>query len=321
MSVESKMAEDRSILKVRVGSHLYGTNTPTSDEDFVGIFVPPARNLIGLGRMEQIDASVVSKGPDGKNTADAVDCTYYTLEKFARLALDGNPNIVEILFANSENMMKWAGEGAELLRMKKHFLSKLIKHRFLGYAFSQKHKMVIKLENYEVLYEAQRYLENTDRSYLVEVVEIDHHPLFHKKKDHVTVGDINIPLTSTVKKAKAFVDNRLGQFGSRQQLVTKFGYDTKFASHLIRLIVEGIELLKTGDLKFPLQDVKLLKSIRNGECSMQNVLKMAERYEAEIEEWYEKTELPDRPNFDAVEKFVMKVHTSYLKEDLSNEDA
>jgi hypothetical protein len=288
---------------------------PTSDEDFVGIFIPTADYLLGLKRIEEVDADIKDKNDAGKNTADAIDCKFYTLEKFARLALDNNPNILEILFAPEENIVWIKEPGIQLLSLKKSFLSKNLKHRFLGYAFSQKHKMVIKLENYEVLYEAQRYLENCSRNHIVEVVEIDHHPLFIKKKDHVSVGDINMPVTATVKKAKAFIDSRLGQFGSRQELVTKYGYDTKFASHLIRLIVEGIELLSTGDLIFPLKEAPLLKDIRQGKYSMDDVLKMAEEYERAIEVLYESSSLSHSSDFETVQNFVVNTHLNALFQD------
>lgn len=309
---ERELAKERAILKIRSGSHLYGTNTPTSDEDFVGIFVPTPEYIVGLKSIEEVDVSIKSKDAAGKNTNQAVDCKYYTLKKFVTLAMQGNPNIIEILFVNQGNVVETTSVGDQLLKMNKTFVSKLIKNRFLGYAFSQKHKMVIKLENYEVLVEASKYLENCSREYIVEIVEVDHHPLFVKKKDHVSVGDLNMPITSTVKKAKAFVDNRLGQFGSRQELVTRFGYDTKFASHLIRLIVEGIELMRTGELVFPLREAPLLRAIRNGEHSMGDVLKMADEYEKEIENIYKETRLPAAPDFSKVEQFVMSVHMKGL---------
>ena len=37
---EREMALNNLILKIRAGSHLYGTNTIDSDEDYIGIFLP-----------------------------------------------------------------------------------------------------------------------------------------------------------------------------------------------------------------------------------------------------------------------------------------
>ena len=316
---EQKLALKNLILKVRVGSRLYGTSTPESDEDFVGVFVPDAKYLLGLhfdedyeglNRTGEVDLNTVSKDVEGKNTSEAVDFRAYTLEKFARLALNNNPNVLEILFVNPANVVFANDIGYQLLNLRHEFLSKNIKHRFLGYAFSQKHKMVIKLENYEKLQEAIDYIDhNTDKQFLL---DIEHHPIFVRKKDHVTVGDMNMPITVTIKKAKKMLANRLSKFGSRQELVSKYGYDTKFASNLIRLLKEGQELLTTGDLKFPLRCRDLLKNIRYGKYSMEEVLSLAVVIEQEVEGLYEKTDLPDKSNWKLVEEFVIETHRSYI---------
>lgn len=309
---ERELALKNLILKVRVGSHLYGTSTPESDEDFVGVFVPDAKYLLGLGRIEEVDLGVKSKDAEGKNTKDAVDYKAYTLERFASLALQNNPNILEILFVNPENILFVNETGQRLLDIKHSFLSKRIKHRFLGYAFSQKHKMVIKLENYEKLLEAVDYIDqHMDKQFLL---DIEHHPIFVRKKDHVKVGDVNMPITVTTKKAKKMLSDRLDKFGSRQELVSKYGFDTKFASHLIRLLKEGQELLATGDLRFPLYCKDLLREIRAGKHSMDEVLSLADFVENFVEELYEKTTLPTKPNWKLVEQFVIETHKKYVME-------
>lgn len=309
---ERELVLKNLILKARIGSHLYGTNVPESDEDLVGIFVPPAEYLLGLKRVEEVDLSVKSKDDTGKNTAEALDFKVYTLEKFARLALDNNPNILEILFVNDENILFVNNVGKELLSLKKEFLSKNIKNRFLGYAFSQKHKMVIKLENYEKIIEALDYLEhNSDKQFLL---DIEHHPIFIRKKDHISIGDVNMPITVTTKKAKKVLSDRLARFGSRQELVSKYGFDTKFASHLIRLLKEGQELLQTCDLQFPLVCRDLLKNIRYGKYSLNDVLALADIIEMEIGDLYKSTELPNKPNRKLVEQFVIEIHKKYIME-------
>lgn len=309
---ERELALKNLILKVRVGSHLYGTSTPESDEDFVGIFVPDAKHLLGLNSIPkgEVDLGVKSKDADGKNTKDAIDFKAYTLEKFARLALDNNPNVLEILFVNPDDVLFATDIGYQLLNLRHEFLSTRIKHRFLGYAFSQKHKMVIKLENYEKLLEAVDYIDHsTDKQFLL---DIEHHPIFVRKKDHVTIGDVNMPVTVTIKKAKKMLAARLAKFGSRQELVSKYGYDVKFAMNLIRLLKEGQELLSTGDLKFPLQSRPLLSDIRHGKYSMSEVLSLADVIEKEVEGLYNITKLPHSPNRELVEKFVIDTHRSYV---------
>lgn len=59
---EQELAEENKILLIRCGSHLYGTNTPESDEDFVGVFIPDTPYLLGLNTIEEVDNSI--KGRD-----------------------------------------------------------------------------------------------------------------------------------------------------------------------------------------------------------------------------------------------------------------
>jgi len=315
---EQKIAKDSLILKVRVGSRLYGTSTPESDEDFVGIFLPPVEYLIGLRRVNEVNAGVTAKGENGKNTKDAIDFTCYTLEKFARLALENNPNILEVLFVNKENIVYWHPLGAALLKMRYKFLSKCIKQRFLNYALSQKHNMVIKLENYKKLSAARDYLLHTDKRFMIEIIESEVHPVyksvFKREKDEINIGDLIVPATATTKRTLRQIQNRLDKFGSRQELVKSYGYDTKFACNLIRLMSEGVELLETGDLKFPLKEAPLIKNIRYGKYTMEEVLKMSEEYENRIESLSVSSAVPELPDYDAISKFVMDVHRTKICE-------
>jgi predicted nucleotidyltransferase len=77
------------IYKCRAGSHAYGMNTPTSDEDFAGIFIPDIEFFFGLKAFDQqIDQS------------KEVDTTLYSLRKYATLAIANNPNVMELMFVD-----------------------------------------------------------------------------------------------------------------------------------------------------------------------------------------------------------------------------
>jgi len=138
---EREIAEKNKILVVRTGSHLYGTNTPESDEDFVGIFMPSEEYVYGFKKVDEVDLSVKDKDENGKNTKDAVDIKYYEFRKFVKLAMDNNPNIIEILFAPKENIVYINEFGTELLEMAKMFPHQGAKQKFMGYALSQKGKL------------------------------------------------------------------------------------------------------------------------------------------------------------------------------------
>src|ERR1019366_899193 len=116
-----------TVLLVRHGSHAYGTNVATSDEDFKGVAIPPKEYFLGpTKRFEQAEL----KAPDP-------DAVIYDIRKFFTLAADCNPNIIEVLHTAPEDHFLVDPIGEVILEHKDDFLSKKIKFTFLGYSVSQ----------------------------------------------------------------------------------------------------------------------------------------------------------------------------------------
>lgn len=62
----------------------------------------------------------------------------------------------------------------------------------------------------------------------------------------------------------------IGQRGViRRELIDRYGFDTKYAYHALRLTMQGIEFARTGNLTIPLpaEEVDLLLSVRRGEIA------------------------------------------------------
>jgi hypothetical protein len=326
---ERHIAEKNKILVVKTGSHMYGTNTPESDEDFVGIFMPSEEYVYGFKRVDEVDMSVKDKNENGKNTKDAIDIKYYEFRKFVKLAMENNPNILEILFAPKENIIFYNDIGAELIRSAWMFPHQGAKQKFLGYAFSQKHKMFIKKDNYFDLIKAKEFLKrfaptpdhvgNSFSLWELEQCEMDKSVFVKQlnkrsgKTDFYAVGDINLMPSITVNNALKIVEERLDKVGNREELYLKHAYDTKFAMHLIRLMMEGAFLLKNGFLEFPFDDEgkKILMAIRNGEFAIEEVLKMADTIELNIENFI--SSLPEKPMYDLIEDYVITTIKEFLK--------
>lgn len=85
------------------------------------------------------------------------------------------------------------------------------------------------------------------------------------------------------------------------------------ASHLIRLLKEGIELLKTGALQFPLGYADLVSAVKRGQYSIDEVLELSQELEDELRHTRETSSLPAGPRFDEVNQLtihLMKQHLS-----------
>ena len=306
MQLDREIAENNKILKITAGSQLYGTNTPDSDEDYSGVFIGGFNQYFGIYEIDEMDLSIEDKGEDGKNTKDATDYKLYEIKNFARLCASNNPNIIEHLFVNRENI-KFINEFGEMLLENAHiFPHKGAYDKFIGYANSQKHKMVIKLDNFEQLTKAQEFFSLQEPNEYVVMFRDDPQvqKFFKEKGSHFIIGDLNFQKHLMVKKVLGVLNERLGKITNRHELVLKYGYDTKFASHLIRLLSEGGTLLETGKLEFPLYNADLMLEIKKGKYELPKLLELADEFEKKMADMKEKSSLPDGPDMRVINDFV-----------------
>lgn len=100
----------------------------------------------------------------------------------------------------------------------------------------------------------------------------------------------------------------LGYMGDkRKKLVEKFGYDTKNASHLIRLLKMGIEFLSTGQLNVMREDNTYLVDIKNGKYDLPYIKAEADRLFKLAEVALVNSKLPDRVDTVKAEKLLVGI--------------
>jgi len=92
--------------------------------------------------------------------------------------------------------------------------------------------------------------------------------------------------------------------GKRREMVDEFGYDVKYAYHLVRLLGEIEQILSEGDLDLA-RDAERLKAIRRGEWKEQQVYDFFEQKEAALEKLYEESKLPWGPDEDAIKMLLL----------------
>lgn len=93
--------------------------------------------------------------------------------------------------------------------------------------------------------------------------------------------------------------------GKRKEIRDKYGYDVKFAYHVVRLINEVEQILTTGDLDLQ-RDNEQLKAIRRGEWSEQQIVDWFTRREAELNKVYDESKLPHGPDEPAIKKLLLE---------------
>ena len=89
----------------------------------------------------------------------------------------------------------------------------------------------------------------------------------------------------------------------------------KHAMHLVRLFMMGIDILKEGEIRThrPEEDLRILRSIRDGDYMQDNVLtpdfyEIVSDYEHRFREAEINTSLPDQPDLDRIGAFVESIN-------------
>lgn len=304
--------EKATIYKCLHGSHVYGLNTEDSDIDIKGICIPPKNYYFGyLNKFEQYQ----------KHSGE--DITIYDIKKFFKLAADCNPSIIEVLWVNDKHILFANKYGRHIRDNKEHFISKKARYTFSGYAIAQLKRI------------------KTHRKYLLEPP--NHKPSrdeFSLPNTSLLNGDImgsiesfyqknNDPvkyfssLVMDVYKKERSYHNKLREWEQyqnwiktrnpkRAELEKKYGYDAKHASHLVRLLRMCREILLTGEVIVERPDRDELLSIKNGAWSYDKLINWAEEQDKEMEELYDKSDLPRSPNHNLLDDLCVDIIETYL---------
>lgn len=122
------------LLKGMVGSQAYGMATPTSDEDWYGVFAYPTFDLVGL---HQPKLTVEDHKPD---------LVMHEAGKYAKLALGCNPTVLELLYLPEYAVA--TDLGMELVSIRETLLSaRRVRDAFLGYATQQFKRITMRGDN------------------------------------------------------------------------------------------------------------------------------------------------------------------------------
>lgn len=113
-----------------VGSTAYGLAGPDSDVDRLGIFAAPTVAFHGLHK------------PPESHVSTKPDATFHEAAKWARLALGGNPTVMDLVWLPEDLYEVRTALGDELISIRSALISaKRIRDAYLGYACQQFRKL------------------------------------------------------------------------------------------------------------------------------------------------------------------------------------
>lgn len=99
-----------------------------------------------------------------------------------------------------------------------------------------------------------------------------------------------------------------GRGKPRQDKIEEFGFDTKYAMHLIRLSLQGLELATRGTITLPVPEPmrEHLLAIRHGLVPLKVILEMADDLESQMKTALDSPDqkLPKEPDYEKVEGWM-----------------
>lgn len=107
--------------------------------------------------------------------------------------------------------------------------------------------------------------------------------------------------TSQIKKIK---NQQNSTNPKRAELVKKFGYDTKFAGHAVRLLLEAEQISREGNLVLD-RNAKFLRNICEGEWSLEQVETFVETKLIHLEEDFSNSKINEYENTKDIKEILM----------------
>lgn len=284
-------------LEVAMGSVAYGCSTNTSDVDLYGLAIPPkyiifphtSGHVPGFGRVPQAFSQFQQHGVVQASTKKEYDLSIFNIVRYFQLCMENNPNVIDSLFVPRRCVLHSTVIGEHVRESRKMFLHKGSWHKFKGYAFSQMHKM-----NNKSLLEWVRFCDDIGLDYYAGEEALRRRP---KAYCSSLVLDRGLALIRAIDQG--------GKRSKRLKSIGEFGFDVKFAYHVVRLLNEVEQILTEGDLDLE-RNREQLKAIRRGEWSLEDVTKYFADKERELEALYTRSELRHSPDEEAIKELLLE---------------
>ncbi len=327
----------KTIMKGYFGSHLYGTSTPESDVDFKEIYVPHARDILTGNVKEHMSKN--TNNTSSKNTKDDVDHELYSLKYFFKLAADGETVALDMLHTPPSLVVKsdlpdvWK----YIQDNRSRFYTTNMKS-YLEYVRKQASKYGVKGSRLAVLRQALKrsnewgqYFDNgavIRLSHMKNVLPVGEFASWVETENEKTgkqtfynLLDRKFQDTLTNKEFNAILVKLEENYGERaRKAEANEGIDWKALSHACRGGLQLLEIYKTGDLVYPLQDAPFILDVKLGKHTFKTVQEFLEDIVVQVEHAAEqaaKNGMQQKVDMsfwdDFLEQVYLENHNSYYK--------
>lgn len=330
--------ERKIIFKARVGSHLHGTNTPKSDEDFLGIFIPSTEDLLGLQNRPAEWTENKKLSTTARNQKGDVDCKYLALYEFFSQAAQGQSQALEMFFIPDEHVIISTPEWEKIKAHKHLFLSRKGILPIVGFALAQARKATMKGENLNrinTLIEILTIQEKDSRNFKIKDyfiaqepdpvepekpnAELHGVPVKYFVNSHgytmVRIAGLDFDVGIEFKQLRKKLELQEQKYGSRSRMAAAMNVDPKSATHAFRLVGEAEEFMQTGHITFPRPDKDFLLDVKTNNYFGELDTDINTRIDYIRKELEPNSPLPLMPDYSRINKLCQEM----LKEHLFNE--
>lgn len=326
------MGDQKVVVRIEFGSHLYGTNTSSSDRDYKSVYVPSASDIL-LQRVKGSLGHKVKRFEGDKNSPEDTDDEMYSLQRYLGLLSEGQTVTIDMLFTPQPLITSplW-----DEIRANKDLLLTKRSAAFVGYCRTQANKYGIKgsrvaaakdateffRTHYERLGSTAKLREIADLLPAIagehtRIVELETTP--GNMEQFVDCCNRKVSFGNTIKAAYEIYSRIYDNYGQRAKLAqTNEGIDWKALSHAVRVANEALELLATANVTFPLPNAAHILDIKRGLLPYDDVASEIEQLLEAVEKASEASTLRDKADQAFIDDLVRREHRKVVTEEHPN---
>jgi hypothetical protein len=272
------------------GSQLFGTQTPKSDLDVKGVFLPNLESLILQTAPQQFTSNTNDSGSGLKNSSEDVDVTVWSVQFWLKLLIRGDINAVSLLFShtNPEAILPGSSENF-VARLRELDPSKILSKNLsgmMGFAYSQAIKYTDKGKHVRALAVALEHLANAKEGLVGDVAPTILATIADSSLARETLSERGILQLVVLEKAFDYTARASwamqplraleAGYGKRARMAADSGVDFKAFSHSLRVLEEIRQLHTTGWIFYPHEPVfaGVMRNVKIGEYGYDELVPM-----------------------------------------------